>query len=61
MKILIVEDEPLAAEKLEAMIREYLPEVDVAGPFDSIRQTVGWLKKNDIPELAFLIFSWPTG
>ncbi|GET31946.1 DNA-binding response regulator [Prolixibacter bellariivorans] len=53
MKILIVEDEPLAAEKLEAMIREYLPEVDVAGPFDSIRQTVGWLKKNDIPELAF--------
>jgi DNA-binding LytR/AlgR family response regulator len=53
MKILIVEDEPLAAERLETMIREFLPGVDVAGPFDSIRQTVAWLKKNGMPELAF--------
>ncbi|GET27857.1 LytTR family DNA-binding domain-containing protein [Prolixibacter sp. SD074] len=53
MKILIVEDEPLAAERLETMIREYLPEVDVAGPFDSIRQTAAWLKKNGAPELGF--------
>jgi len=53
MKILIVEDEPLAAERLETLIREYLPEVDVAGPFDSIRQTVAWLKKNGAPELGF--------
>lgn len=52
MKILLVEDEPLAAERLEAMIREYLPEVNVVGPFDSIRSAVSWLKENDAPDLA---------
>ena len=52
MRILIVEDEPLAAERLETLIREYLPEVDVAGPFDSIRSTVSWLNENDTPDLA---------
>ena len=52
MKILIVEDEPLAAERLETMIREYLPEAEVTGPFDSIRQTVSWLKEDGAPDLA---------
>lgn len=52
MRILIVEDEPLAAERLETMIREYLTEANVVGPFDSIRQTVSWLKKNGAPDLA---------
>jgi len=52
MRILIVEDEPLAAERLETMIREYLPEANVVGPFDSIRRTVSWLKENNTTDLA---------
>jgi len=53
MKILIVEDEVMAAERLEEMIRKAIPDVEVLGVLDSISAAVNWLSTNENPDLAF--------
>jgi len=53
MKILIIEDEILAAERLEEMIRKVIPGVEVLGVLDSISAAVSWLSANEKPDLAF--------
>ncbi|MCB2219227.1 MAG: LytTR family DNA-binding domain-containing protein [Bacteroidetes bacterium] len=44
MKVVIVEDEKPALEKLEMMLKEYDPEIDVVARFGSVIQTVNWIK-----------------
>lgn len=53
MKILIVEDEPLAAAQLAAHISALKPEAQIVAVCDTIKSTVDWLKNNETPELAF--------
>lgn len=53
MKVLIVEDETLAASSLESMLRDIVPNLDVMAVFGTIRDTVEWLEINS-PELIFL-------
>jgi DNA-binding LytR/AlgR family response regulator len=53
MRILIVEDEPLAADRLATMLRQRLPDFDLVGTFDSIEETVEELSKGLMPDLAF--------
>jgi DNA-binding LytR/AlgR family response regulator len=53
MKILIVEDEPLAAAQLAAHISALRPQAQILAVCDTIKSTVEWLQKNDAPELAF--------
>ena len=43
MKVAIIEDEKLAAEKLERYLRQYDSSVDVAAQFASINEAVPWL------------------
>lgn len=54
MKILIVEDEELAADRLMQLIREIEPEVEIFGPLDTISSTVAHLKANPGYDLIFL-------
>lgn len=54
MKILIVEDEELAAERLLQLIRELEPEVEAYGPLDTVVATVAHLKTNPVYDLIFL-------
>jgi two-component system, LytTR family, response regulator len=54
MRVLIVEDEPLAAERLEALLKKADPEVEIAGICDSVKQSVSWFQQHDPPDLIFL-------
>lgn len=46
MKILIIEDEQPAAEKLERYIRRYDPDMDVIEKLESVEKSVAWLKEH---------------
>lgn len=52
MQILIIEDEPLAAENLELIIKEIEPQAEILYKAQTIRQAVAWLQKNTA-ELIF--------
>ncbi|MDA3892841.1 MAG: LytTR family DNA-binding domain-containing protein [Salinivirgaceae bacterium] len=52
MKILIVEDEPLAAEKLEAMLYTYDATIVILAVCSSVESAVRWLKANSAPDLG---------
>lgn len=54
MKVLIIEDEPLAAERLLLLLKQYDPEVEVGGVCSGIEQTVQWLSKHAHPDVLFL-------
>ena len=54
MKVLIVEDEVPAAEKLERYLQKYDASIQVLARFDSVSSSVSWLKQNQ--ESIDLIF-----
>lgn len=54
MNVLIVEDEPLAAERLEKLVYEIVPGVHVLAKLDSVRKTVQWLTDNTAPGLILM-------
>lgn len=49
MKILIVEDEPLAAKRLESLVREVEPAADIVGQIDSVRSFKRWWQQQRSP------------
>ncbi len=53
MKVLIVEDEPLSAERLEEMIKQVMPLCQIIGKTQSVKETVKWLMTNQA-DLIFL-------
>jgi two-component system, LytTR family, response regulator LytT len=53
MNAIIIEDEHLAAERLEGLLRELDPSIHVAAQLQSIEASVQWLKSHT-PELIFL-------
>lgn len=53
MKVLIIEDEPLAAERLGQLIRQYESHIEIVGILDSIEDAVAWLRSNKAPDLIF--------
>jgi two-component system, LytTR family, response regulator LytT len=54
MKILIVENEELAADRLVQLIREIEPDVEISGPLDSITTTIAHLNTRPVYDLIFL-------
>ncbi|HEY1025741.1 MAG TPA: LytTR family DNA-binding domain-containing protein [Sphingobacteriaceae bacterium] len=54
MKILIVEDEALTAERLQAIIHKYDPALEVTAIIPSVEGTLAWLKQNPAPDLIFM-------
>lgn len=53
MRILIVEDEPLAAAQLAAHISVLRPDAQILAVCDTIKSVLEWLKNNQAPDLAF--------
>jgi len=53
MRIIIVEDEHLAASRLSQMITNLFPQSQICTICDSVEQTIEWLGKHPHPELAF--------
>lgn len=54
IKVLIVEDEELAALRMKKMLLEIDATIDVVEITDSVSQTVDYLNKNPLPDLMFL-------
>jgi len=53
MNVLIIEDEKLAADKLETMLRDVDPSIHILAKLGSIRESVKWLYQNTA-DLIFL-------
>lgn len=53
MKVLIIEDEPQAAQRLENLVKGLEPSAEIAGKIDSIKRAVEWLSKQT-PDLIFM-------
>jgi DNA-binding LytR/AlgR family response regulator len=53
MRVLIVEDEPLAAAQLAALLVQLKPKAEIASVCDTIESTLKWFGQNPQPDLAF--------
>ena len=54
MKALIIEDESIAAQALESLIKETGPEVDIVAVLQTIEESVEWFEENQMPDLVFM-------
>ena len=54
MNVLIIEDEPLAAQRLENVVKELEANWVVIDKLDSIKRSVRWFKENSAPDLIFM-------
>ena len=54
MKIVIIEDELIAAESLQSKIQQLRPEAEVVAVLRSVKQAVRWFQENELPELIFM-------
>jgi DNA-binding LytR/AlgR family response regulator len=54
MKIVIIEDEMYAAKRLENMIKEYNPEIEIVAWLESVAGSIEWFAANPSPDLIFL-------
>ena len=54
MKVLIIEDELLAAERLVKMIKEVLPDAGILDMLVSIKSTVEWLNTHAAPDVIMM-------
>ena len=54
MKILLIEDEPQAAQRLEKLVTAILPEVFILAKIDTVKKAVQWLKSNPSPDLILM-------
>ena len=53
MKIIIIEDESLAAQMLQKLIKEVKPNAEIVSVLQSIEESVEWLTSNPMPDLMF--------
>lgn len=51
MTVLLIEDETLAADKLESTLRSIEPSVNIVGKLQSVKSAVDYLRSNNHPDL----------
>jgi len=54
MRTIIIEDEEFAARRLENLIKECDPTIEIVAKLQSVKESVVWLKTNTQPDLIFL-------
>ncbi len=54
MKVLIIEDEAPAFRRLQKILEEINPELEIVEVIDSVEDTVKWLRNHDNPDLIFM-------
>ena len=54
MNVLIIEDEPQAAQRLETLIKKLVPNIAVLAKIDTITKSVEWIKSHPAPDLIFM-------
>lgn len=53
MRVLIVEDESMAAKRLASLLEKINPDIEILAKLDSVKRTVKWLNENPQPDLLF--------
>lgn len=54
MKILILEDEPLAAKRLESLMKSVEPNAEILAKLESVRSAVKWFNEHPQPDLILM-------
>jgi len=54
MQVVIIEDEEFAARRLERMINEIDPDIQIVAKLESVVESVEWFKNHDVPDLIFM-------
>jgi len=54
MRALIIEDEPLAADRLAGMLQRMEPGIEITSGIDSVKSAVRWFRDNSEPDVVFL-------
>lgn len=54
MKILIIEDEKPASERLIAMVSEFDPSIHILATLRSVKESIAWLKMHAAPDLILV-------
>jgi DNA-binding LytR/AlgR family response regulator len=54
MKVIIIEDEKPAAEKLLKAIQKADPSIEVSAVLTNVKDSVAWLLQNPMPDLLFM-------
>jgi DNA-binding LytR/AlgR family response regulator len=54
MNILLIEDEPQAAQRLEKLIKSIVPGATVLSNIDTVKRSVQWLQSNPAPDLILM-------
>jgi two-component system, LytTR family, response regulator LytT len=53
-KVVIIEDERLAAKRLETLLKSIAPSIEVVAILPSIRMAVAWLQQHPPPDLLLV-------
>ena len=54
MKILIIEDEVLAANRLASLLGDYSPTFEILDKIDSVKSAIKWFLTHESPDLVFM-------
>ena len=54
MDILIIEDEILAAERMQMLVKNYDPSINIIGILESVEEAVEWLRTKKQPDLLLV-------
>lgn len=54
MRVIIIEDEQLTANRLQDMLKKYDTEIDIVAVLPSVEESVDWFKTNENPDLVFM-------
>ena len=54
MKVLIIEDENPASQKLIRLLKNIDPKIEIVGTLKSVEEAINWFIKNPAPDLIFM-------
>ena len=54
MKVIIIEDEHLTAERINTLLKQIDPEIQVLAIMDSVAKAVQWFRTGESPDLVFM-------
>ena len=54
MRVIIIEDEQLTAQKLVGLLKELMPDAVVMGVLQSVSESIEWFGNNLMPDLVFM-------
>lgn len=53
MRVIIIEDEPPASEKLSEFIKRYNQDIQIVAHLESVKDSFAWFRENRSPDLVF--------